>query len=52
MGRNKTLFVDDIIVYVDNNLKKLTKILLELKSNCDSPAEGYKVNIQKLTVFS
>lgn len=52
-GKNKSVFIGDIIVSVEN-LKQLTKktktSLLELINDC-SKVVGYKVNIQKSITF-
>lgn len=45
----QSLFANDIIIYVEN-LRELTKILLELISNYIK-VTGYKVYIQKSIVF-
>lgn len=47
---NKTpLFAEDILLYTEN-LMEFTKILSELIGKF-SKAEGYQINVQKLTVF-
>ena len=48
-GRSKTLFEDDMILYIEN-LKVSTKKLLEL-INEFSKVAGYKMNIQKSVDF-
>lgn len=44
--RNKTVFSDDMIIFAEN-LKEITKKLLELMSNY-SKVTGYKINIRKV----
>ena len=47
--RCKTLFVDDMLLYIENPKDTITK-LLELISEV-SKATGYKINIQKSLAF-
>lgn len=49
-GRNKSIFVDDIILYIYKILRNLPKKLLE-RINEFSKVAGYKINsIQKWTI--
>ena len=41
-----SLFIDDIILYIENP-KNTTKKILELKSECSKFA-GYKINVQNI----